>query len=157
MRVRHILALGAVLGAFGGADLQRAQAQSVSVKTVRFLLLQEAGQIGKASIAIAQQNYAIGVLNVLYATIPEVTTQSQANFLRGKISHYRTVAFNTERIIERYQVSLQNLDNRTLTAVQAFDPSGTTPYTVQAFNNDVTISGIVSRPPYGITPVSPTG
>jgi hypothetical protein len=155
MRVRHLLAFGAVLGAFGAADLQPAQAQSV--RLVRFLISQENAGIGKANSLIARQNFGLSQLNLLYAAFNGTDlTPSQRKQAVRQIGRFRSAVFQEQNQINALASRLTTLDNLTLNAVSSFDPSGVTPYSNQAFINDSLIADIVNRGPYGTTPVTLT-
>jgi hypothetical protein len=135
--------------------LQPAQAQSV--RLVRFLISQENAGIARGNNLINLQNYQLAQLNLLTAAVNDRDlTPSQ---LRQAVSHiggYRSAVFREQAQINALSSRLAALDNVTLNTVASFDPSGVTPYSAQAFTNDSLIAAIVSRPPYGVTPVTLT-
>jgi hypothetical protein len=159
MRVRQIVALGVIIGAFGASDLARAQAASTSaqVRLVKMLLLKESHDIASESAQISR----------FFSTQVQIIQLSQKlatdNSRQLRLDIRRLTALETKfaQIFgtgKALALKLGAEDIQTLVAVTGLP--ATTPnlsvLTSEAVSNHLTITAITTSPPFGITPVSPT-
>jgi hypothetical protein len=153
MRMRHLLALAVVSGVFGAFDGKRAEARPTSRPTalVQLLLSRETRGINTALLLIARQNTVEARIAQLEGLTPSPRVLSQLRSLQRSAVQFQ-VQINTTGIL------LAGLNTSTLAAVTALPPN--TPnlavYSAQANANQVLITAIRARPPFGIQTVTAT-
>jgi hypothetical protein len=153
MRIRHLMALGVVAGAFGAADWKQAEARPVSRpgSLVQLLLSRESRSIKTALLLIARQDNAEARITQLEGLPPSRRVLTQLRSLQRS-------AVQLQGQINTTGILLAGLNSSTLAAVAALPPN--TPnlglFSAQANANQTIIAAIRARPPFGIQPVTAT-